>query len=134
VTSTAPERPTFAGFHHFASTVSDVARSAAWYERVLGLTRASTLCPQDGLTDGVLLSDPESGIAIQLQGAGGREPRGHAALSVASRSQLDTWAGWLDGLGVLHGGVVDVGDPEPYAYLVFHDPDDLPLVLVHVAG
>ena len=132
MTATATERPSFTGFHHFASTVSDVPRSAAWYERVLGLTRGSTYCPEDA-TDGVLLNDPESGIAIRLHGTGGGEPRGHAALSVSSRSQLDSWAGWFDGLGVLHGGVVDVGGPEPYAYLVFRDPDDLPLVLVHVA-
>ncbi|MFC5140694.1 VOC family protein [Actinomycetospora rhizophila] len=132
MTATAVERPGFTGFHHFASTVSDLTRSAAWYERVLGLTPGSTLCPDDGTTDGVLLSDPDSGIAIRLHGAGGGEPRGHAALSVSNRAQLDTWAGWFDGLGVLHSGVVDVGGPEPYAYLVFRDPDDLPLVLVHV--
>jgi len=132
MTATAVERPTFTGFHHYASAVKDLGRSAAWYERVLGLVRGDRPCPESG-AEGVLLSDPESGIAIRLEGAGDGEPRGQLAFAVGSRGQLDTWAHWLDGLGVGHGGVVDVGDPERYAYLVFRDPDDVPLVLVHVA-
>ena len=128
------ERPEFTGFHHYAPAVSDVGASAAWYERVLGLTRTAAPCPEDGTAGGVLLSDPESGVAIALQGSGPGQPQGHPAFSVASRTQLDTWAGWLDGLGVEHGGVVEVAEPEPYAYLVFRDPDEVPLVLVHVAG
>lgn len=134
MTSATVERPSFTGFHHWACAVRDVARSAAWYERVLGLIRTPQLCPQDGEHGSVLLSDPESGIAVALHPAGGDEPGGHIAFAVSSRSQLDTWAIWLDGLGVAHEGVADVEWPEPYAYLVFHDLDDVPLVLVHVAG
>lgn len=127
------ERPEFTGFHHYAPAVRDVETSSAWYERVLGLSRARATCPEDG-DEGVLLTDPDSGVAIRLQRAGTGRAASHTAFSVASRSQLDTWAGWLDGLGVEHGGVVDVVEPAPYAYLVFRDPDDVPLVLVHVAG
>ena len=127
------ERPEFTGFHHYAPAVRDVAASSAWYERVLGLSRVPTTCPDDG-GEGVLLADPDSGVAVQLQRAHDDRASCHAAFAVASRSQLDTWAGWLDGLGVEHGGVVDVVEPAPYAYLVFRDPDDVPLVLVHVAG
>jgi len=134
VNASTSERPAFTGFHHYAPLVRDLDASAAWYERVLGLTHAGTRCPEDEEIDGVLLSDPDSGVAIRLQRAGQGRPPSHTAFSVASRSQLDTWAGWLDGLGVTHGGVVDVDTPAPYAYLVFHDPDDVPLVLVHVAG
>jgi catechol 2,3-dioxygenase-like lactoylglutathione lyase family enzyme len=130
--ATTVERPGFVGFHDYAAAVTDLGRSAAWYERVLGLTRRSQPFAADGAHE-VLLADPESGIAIRLQDAGDAEPGGHLAFAVSSRSQLDTWAGWLDGLGVVHSGPVDVGVPELYAYLVFRDPDDVPLVLVHVA-
>ncbi|HSK61700.1 MAG TPA: VOC family protein [Actinomycetospora sp.] len=130
--ATAIERPSFTGFHHYASAVTDLRRSAAWYERVLGLVRSDQACPGAGVA-GMLLADPESDIAIRLEGADDRGPHGRLAFAVASRGQLDTWAIWLDGLGVVHGGVVDVDVPEPYAYLVFRDPDDVPLVLVHVA-
>ena len=134
MTATATEQPAFTGFHHYAPVVRDIDASAAWYERVLGLSRTRTPCPEDDGADSVVLSDPDSGVAIRLQGPGPGRPPSHTAFSVASRAQLDTWAGWLDGLGVVHGGVVDVHDPETYAYLVFRDPDDVPLVLVHVAG
>lgn len=133
MTATAIDRPSFIGFHHYASAVSDLRRSAAWYERVLGLVRSDQPCPE-ARGDGVLLADPESGIAVRLEGVDDSPPQGQLAFAVASRGQLDTWASWLDGLGVVHGGVVDVGVPERYAYLVFRDPDDVPLVLVHVAG
>ena len=133
MTTTTVERPSFTGFHHYASAAQDIGRTAAWYERILGLTRTYQICAEDGV-EGVLLSDPESEIVIWLEETGGGTPRGHIAFAVSCRSQLDTWANWLDGLGVPHGDVVEVVDPEPYAYLVFHDPDDLPLVLVHVGG
>lgn len=126
------ERPQFAGFHHYSPAITDVDTSAAWYERVLGLTRTSAPCPEDEGPDTVVLSDPESGVAIQLKAPALGRRCSHTAFSVASRTQLDAWATWLDGLGVAHGGVVDVAEPEPYAYLVFRDPDDVPLVLVHV--
>jgi glyoxylase I family protein len=131
VVATTVERPSLVGFHDYAATVTDLGRSAAWYERVFGLAVTSRPCPADG-ADAVLLADPESGIAIRLQDARDAEPGGHLAFAVSSRSQLDTWAGWLDGLGVVHSGPVDVGVPELYAYLVLRDPDDVPLVLVHV--
>jgi len=127
------ERPEFTGFHHWATAVRDIGTSAAWYERVLGLARSSAPCPEDEV-EGVLLTDPDSGVAVRLQHAGASRPAAHSAFSVSSRSQLDTWAQWLDGLGVEHGGVVDVDVPTAYAYLVFRDPDDVPLVLVHATG
>ena len=128
------ERPGFTGFHHVAPAVRDLGASAAWYERVLGLTRTSAPCPANDASAGVMLSDPDSGVAISLQDQGAAPRLGHTAFSVASRGQLDSWAAWLDGIGVVHEGVVDVVEPEPYAYLVFRDPDDVQLVLVHVAG
>lgn len=134
MTATKVERPQFTGFHHYSPVVSDVDVSAAWYERVLGLSCVSAPCPEADAPGGVLLSDPESGVAIQLGVSSGDRRSGHPAFSVSSRSQLDTWAAWLDGLGVAHDGVVDIAEPEPYAYLVFRDPDDVPLVLVHATG
>jgi catechol 2,3-dioxygenase-like lactoylglutathione lyase family enzyme len=114
MTATATEQPAFTGFHHDAPAVRDIDASAAWYERVLGLSRSETPCPEDdAAADRVVLSDPGSGVAIHLQGPGPGGPPSHTAFSVASRSQLDTWAGWLDGLGVRHGGSSPSTTPRP---------------------
>lgn len=44
---TRPNGPGFTGFHHVAPAVRDLGASAAWYERVLGLTWTSTPCPEN---------------------------------------------------------------------------------------
>ena len=53
---------------------------------------------------------------------------------MSTREDLDTWASWLDELGVAHAGVTDTTDPMPYSVLVFRDPDNIQLELVHLPG
>ena len=83
MTATATGQPTFTGFHHDGPVVRDIDASAAWYERVLGVSRSETPCPEDDGADGVVLSNPESGVAIRLQGPGPGRPPSHTAFSVA---------------------------------------------------
>jgi hypothetical protein len=40
--------PAMTGFHHFSPTVSDVEASAAWYERVFGMSRVPVTFPHYG--------------------------------------------------------------------------------------
>jgi glyoxylase I family protein len=41
------------------------------------------------------------------------------------------WATWLDELGVEHSGVIDTDKPVPYSVVVFRDPDNIQLELIH---
>ena len=51
----------------------------------------------------------------------GRTGLDHIAIAVPARSDLDSWAAWLDHLGVPHAGVNDATDPVKYSVLVFRD-------------
>lgn len=138
--------PSVTGMHHFSPTVSDVEASAAWYERVFRFNRVPVPFPHHGDENGgyaVLLMDPVSGIAIGLHhheanpGEPYHESRtglDHIAFGVSSRGDLDTWAAWLDEIGVAHSGVIDTTNPIPYSVIVFRDPDNLQLELFHMSG
>lgn len=133
MTPTVKQRPPMAGFHHFGATVTDVEASADWYQRVLGLERIPAKFPhygdeKSGYT--VLLADFGCGIVIGLNhnrrndGKPFDEPRtglDHISISVPSRSDLDTWAAWLDESAVPHSGVTDIDNPIKYSALVFRD-------------
>ena len=58
----------------------------------------------------------------------------HFALAVAGRHDLELWAERLDEQGVQHSGVIDTTDPMPYSVVVFRDPDNIQLELVHLPG
>ncbi|HEX6858555.1 MAG TPA: VOC family protein [Streptosporangiaceae bacterium] len=50
--------PAMTGFHHFSPTVSDVEASAAWYERVFGMSRVPVTFPHYG--------DEQGGYAVLI--------------------------------------------------------------------
>jgi glyoxylase I family protein len=137
--------PAVTGVHHFSPTVSDVEASAQWYERVFGLSRVPVPFPHHGAEQGgyaVVLMDPRSGMVIGLHhheanpGEPFRENRtglDHIAFGVGGRADLDTWAGWLDELGIEHSGVIDTDNPMPYSVVVFRDPDNIQLELFYMA-
>ena len=138
------QRPPMAGFHHFSPTVTDVEASAAWYQRILGLQRVPPKFPHYGNEESgyaVLLMDPQSNIAIGLHhhvsndGQPCDETRtglDHIGISVPNRSDLDSWASWLDAQNVRHSGVTDTDDPVKYSVLVFRDPDNIQLEMIYM--
>jgi catechol 2,3-dioxygenase-like lactoylglutathione lyase family enzyme len=138
--------PVVTGYHHFSPTVSDVEASAQWYERVFGMTRVPVAFPHYGGEKSgyaVVLMEPRSGIAIGLHHHDGNPGQpfdesctglDHMSFAVAARADLDTWAGWLDSIGVANSGVVDTSDPVPYSVVVFRDPDNIQLELIYMAG
>jgi glyoxylase I family protein len=138
--------PAVTGYHHFAPTVSDVEASARWYEQVFGMTRVPVAFPHHGGEESgyaVVLTEPRSGIVLGLHhhdanpGQAFDERRtglDHMSFAVAGRADLDAWASWLDSLGVENSGVVDTGNPVPYSVVVFRDPDNIQLELMHMAG
>ena len=137
-------RPAFGGFHHVAVTASDVETSVAWYQRVFGMDRLPPRFPHQGPDAkgyATVLIEPGTGMCIGVEhhpdndGAPADERRcgvDHIANAMRSRDHLDTWAAWLDSLGIEHSGVVDASDPAPYAALVFRDPDNVQLELFYM--
>jgi hypothetical protein len=88
----------------------------------------------------VLLMDPVSGLVIGLHhheaNAGetfdeGRTGLDHIGFKVSTRESLDQWVEKLDGLGVEHSGVRADTEPVPFSTLVFRDPANNQLELIH---
>ena len=139
-------RPAIKGFHHFSITATDQDASVAWYQRVLGLEPLPMTFPHYGSEESghaVVLIEPTQGWAIGIHrhatnpGTPASETAtglDHFAWAVSAREDLDTWASWLDEQGVQHAGVTDTTDPMPYSVLVFRDPDNVQLELVHLPG
>ncbi len=125
--------------HHLRLTVTDVARSRAFYEEVLGFRHVMDL------PAGVFLSNGALGLGIDPSPDPGRAPAGdrfdearvgldHLSFQVASRAELERAARLLDEQGVPRGEVTDLGDAFGLFILVFRDPDNIQLELTAAYG
>jgi catechol 2,3-dioxygenase-like lactoylglutathione lyase family enzyme len=124
--------PEFPSITHVAVTVTDLDRSTRWYSALFG-------------TDPVLDEDVAAGdfhhtvfllgggqlfgVHTHTQSVPGRfdEHRvglDHVSFTCADRSELETWSGRLDELGVDHGEIVDA---HYGSGLSFRDPDGIAL-------
>jgi glyoxylase I family protein len=117
----------FPAITHVALTVTDLDRSAVWYERLLGV---EPVLDEDAggfyhkvypLSGGMLL-----GLHLHPGGDNGeqfsvtRPGLDHVAFGCASRDELTEWQARLEELGIAHDGIIDA------AYgsgLSFKDPD-----------
>ena len=115
---------------HVAVTVSDLARSTEWYDRLFGQDAALDE-DADGFHHRVyMLGSTLFGLHTHPSAPDGTsfDPTqlglDHVAFGVANRAELEEWAGKLDALGIAHGGIVD----QHYGSGVsFKDPDGLAL-------
>jgi glyoxylase I family protein len=124
--------PPIDGFGHIDLTVSDVERSARWWEEVMGFTLVAT-----GERPGFKVWNVfhPSFLAIGLvahEGAASGQfdehtiGLDHLALRVPDRPALEAWARHLDDLGIEHSGVKEEnGGP----LLTLRDPDNIQLEL-----
>ena len=129
------------GFSHVRLTVTDLARSRAFYDAVFGWDVAYEV-PADAdaatrealgfLFGGLIYSWPGGLFGLRPVAPGtdafdaDRVGLDHLSLAVASRADLDAAAGVLDALGVAHEPVKDLGQ---IVILEFRDPDGIALEL-----
>jgi glyoxylase I family protein len=131
-------------FAHVRLTVTDIERSRKFYEDVFGLPVAFELPPNADAQTREQLSFLFGGVIYQLGDSllglrpvaddhfnEDRVGLDHVSFNVASRAELDEAAAMLDGLGVEHGGVKDIGAG---FILEFRDPDHIALELFAPQG
>ena len=121
---------TFPAITHVAVTVSDLDRSAAWYEALFGVGPAldedagafyHRVYPLDG---GMLFGlhthpNPDRGTFTPT-----RPGLDHVSFGCANRNELVKWQSRLEELGIEHGGIVDA---HYGSGLSFKDPDGIAL-------
>jgi len=119
---------TFGRAHHIALTVRDMDLSAEWYQRVLGFRLVRKF--DEGIPRTVL-QHPASGLHVGLYNHANRSGDSfsplrtgldHFALQVDEEAQLDEWVAELDGLGVAHSPIRDIGHAR---FVSFEDPDGI---------
>ena len=132
------------GLHHVRLTITDIARSKAFYTTLLG---SEPVIDQSGHVDepGVRQSQEQYyggcvfAVGDQILGlrpvaepgdtfSSTRVGLDHVGIQVASRSDLDKAAERLDADGVAHGEITDIGS---MLILSVQDPDDINLELVY---
>ncbi|PUA80499.1 VOC family protein [Nocardioides currus] len=136
------------GFAHVRLTVTDIARSAEFYDTVFGWPRAvdeSASVDEPGVTEspeqfygGVIYQTPQ-GTLFGLRPVGAdtfestRTGLDHVSFAVDSRDELVRAGSALADAGITHGEVIDLADAG-IAILSFQDPDDINIELTAPLG
>jgi len=128
----------FPGVTHVALTVTDLAVSVPWYERLLGL---KPVIDEDTgsfhhtvylLPGGTLLGLHQHwGDAAPGRFDEHRVGLDHLSFGVANRAELQAWQARLEELGIEHGGIVDASYGSG---LSFRDPDNIALEIFAPPG
>jgi glyoxylase I family protein len=120
-------------FHHVALTVSDLASSAEWYGRVLGMEQSfrEETSTRKAAVFRFAAGGWSVGLVEHVGSAVGRfDPTvtglDHLAFAVPTAAELRDWAARLDTHGVEHSGPIPV---PPGEILNFEDPDGIALAL-----
>ena len=120
--------------HHLTITVTDVARSARFYQGLLNFQPVAELGERQILHNGatllVLGTPPDPAQAI----AGDRFDENrvgldHLSFAVDSRQDLEDAVDLLDREGISHGEIKDLGEGLGIYVLAFRDPDNVQLEL-----
>ena len=124
--------------HHLALTVSDVARSRAFYTDLLGFQMIMEFGPRALLSNGsmVLALTPPADPAQALQDDRFNENRlglDHLSFSVGSHADLENAVQLFDAQGVSHGEIKDLGPIGIYV-LALRDPDNIQIELTAPHG
>jgi len=126
------------GIHHLGLTVSDVERSARWYQDVLGFERIGELGDAGAERQKIFLRHAglEARLGLVEHRTSSRQPfdetrsgLDHLAFAVSSREELERWARRLEELGVRFSPIADSLSIPGAAVIVFRDPDNVQLEL-----
>lgn len=131
------------GFAHMRITVSDIAQSKAFYDRVFGWSIAvdeSDRADEIGVANspeqfygGTIYQTPQ-GSLFGLRPVGTKKfdsshtGLDHVSFAVTSRAALQQAADELTKAGIEHGEIIDL-DQTGIAILSFQDPDDINIEL-----
>lgn len=136
------------GFSHVRITVTDIARSKAFYDQVFGWPVAvdnSGSVDEPGVREsaeafygGVVYQTPEGKLfGLRPVGSARFDPDhtglDHVSFAVESRADLERAAVALTEAGIEHGEVTDLGDAG-IAILSLQDPDDINVELTAPLG
>ncbi|MDP1876852.1 MAG: VOC family protein [Actinomycetota bacterium] len=116
--------------HHVTLTVTDAARSADWYQSLLG---PASVVERRGETWHRLRMQWPSGLVIGVTQHQSVAPMrfdetrvglDHIGIACASEDEVAAWVTHMDALGIEHGPLEDV----PYGWAVTaRDPDAIPI-------
>lgn len=130
---------TSSGFAHVRLTVTDIARSKAFYDQVFGwptAVDASDSVDEPGVRDsaekffgGTVYQTPQGTLfGLRPVGNTGFDPQrtglDHVSFAVASHADLESAAAALTEAGIKHGEITDLTEAG-MAILSFQDPDDI---------
>ncbi len=119
--------------HHMTLTVSDVARSQAFYTGLLGFEHLTDFGPRALLSNGslILALAPPPDPAQAVEGDRFNENRiglDHVSFSVGSQADLEAAIELFDKHNVPHGEIKDLA-PFQIVVLAFRDPDNIQVEL-----
>jgi len=123
---------------HLTLTVIDPARSAAWYQALLG---SATVIEREGPTWTRKRLRWPDGLVLGFTQHVGKTPNDrfdhervgldHIGLGCANEAEVRAWADRMSALGIEHGPVEDV----PYGWAVTaRDPDGIPVEFFCLRG
>lgn len=134
--------------HHIALTVTDLAKSVPWYEKVFAIRHEADAPHEGGM--GKLLTDDDWRVVIVLHRHDGnrgeefaemRTGLDHVGFMVNSRSELEAWQDSLEESGVIRAEAADrpltqspIADTDYGSILVFRDPDNIQLEIYAPPG
>ena len=117
------------GIHHLTLTVTDVARSTAWYTALLGEAHAIALDAPGWRRTGLVWPDGLFLVLTQYDNTSADDRFDHARVGLdhvgigcPTEQDIRAWAAHMDATGVDHGPVEDAS----FAWVVTaHDPDGI---------
>src|SRR5579859_2581894 len=125
--------PQFDTIHHINLSVTDLERSAEWYERLLGLQKGWEMEDAEGRGRKTILLHPTSPFRLVLtkHQSNPESPASefstgldHLAFGVPDREALELWQQHLDAHGVEH---TPIKEGATGWLIVFRDPDNIQL-------